>query len=57
MEQFFETRVKQLNNWAIIEYLFKWKNLPIEDAALEGEFFIQKNPQQINHRGKGLFKG
>ena len=29
MEQCFETMMKQLSNQAIMEYLIKWKNLPI----------------------------
>ena len=39
MEQFFETMMKQLRNQAIMEYLIKWKNLPIEDFTWE-EFYI-----------------
>jgi hypothetical protein len=35
MEQFFETTMKQLRNQAIMEYLIKWKNLPIEDLTWE----------------------
>ena len=31
MEKFFETMMKQLRNQVIMEYLIKWKNLPIED--------------------------
>jgi hypothetical protein len=42
MEQFFETMMKQLRNQAIIEYLIKWKNLPIEFSTRE-EFFIHNH--------------
>ena len=56
MEQFFETMMKQQRNQAIMEYLVKWKNLPIEDLTWE-EFYIQKNPQLIKHWGQRLFEG
>ena len=48
MEQFFETMMKQLRNQGIMEYLIKWKNLPIEYLTWE-EFYIQKNQQLIKH--------
>ena len=32
-ETILETRIKQLRNQAIIEYLVKWKNLPVEEAT------------------------
>ena len=34
IEQFFQTIMKQLRNQAIMEYLIKWKNLPIEVLAM-----------------------
>ena len=39
MEQLFETMMKQLRNQEIMEYIIKWKNLPIEDSTWE-EFYI-----------------
>ena len=48
MEPFFETMMKQLRNLAIMEYLIKWKNLPIEDLTWE-DFYIQKGQQLIKH--------
>ena len=48
MERFFETMMKQLRNKAIMEYLIKWKNLPIEYLTWE-EFYIQKRQQLIKH--------
>ena len=48
MEQFFETMMKQLRNQEIMEYLIKWKNLPIEYLTWE-EFYIQKHQQIIKH--------
>ena len=49
MEPFFETTMKQLRNLAIMEYLIKWKNLPVEDSTWEDENFIQKHPEVIKH--------
>ena len=35
-----ETRIKQLINRAITEYLVKWKNLLVEEATWEYELFV-----------------
>jgi hypothetical protein len=35
-----ETRIRQLINRSISEYLIKWKNLPAEDSTWEDENFI-----------------
>ena len=48
-EQFFEARIKRLRNRAIMEYLIKWKNLPVEDATWEDDYFIQKHPELFKH--------
>ena len=48
IEPFFETMMKKLRNRAIMEYLIKWKNLPIEDFTWE-KFYIQKRQQLIKH--------
>ena len=48
MEQLFETMMKQLRNQAIMEYLIKQNNLPIEYLTWE-EFYIQKHQQLIKH--------
>ncbi len=42
-EAIIETRIKQLRNRAITEYLIQWKNLPLEDATWEDESFIHKH--------------
>jgi hypothetical protein len=42
-ETILETRIKQLRNRAITEYLVKWKNLLVEEATWEDEFFMQKH--------------
>ena len=46
-EQFFEARIKRLRNRAIMEYLIKWKNFPVEDATWEDDYFIQKHPELL----------
>jgi hypothetical protein len=43
-ETILEMRIKQLRNRVIIEYLVKWKNLLVEEATWEDEFFMQKHP-------------
>ena len=35
-----ETRIRQLRNQSISEYLIKWKNLPTEDSTWEDKYFI-----------------
>lgn len=37
------TRIRQLRNRSISEYLIKWKNLPTKDSTWEDENFIQKH--------------
>jgi len=44
LEIIIEARIKQLRNWEIMEYLVKWKNLPVEEATWEYESFMQKHP-------------
>jgi len=39
-EAFTETRTLHLWNRLTLEYLIKWKNLPIEDSTWEDENFI-----------------
>jgi hypothetical protein len=38
------TRIFQLRNRSISEYLIKWRKLPTEDYTWEDESFIQKHP-------------
>jgi hypothetical protein len=40
LETIIETRTKQLRNQTITEYLVKWKNLLVEEATWEDEFFM-----------------
>ena len=44
-----ETRIHQLRNRSISEYLIKWKNLPIEDSTWEDDYFIQKHLELLKH--------
>ena len=39
-EQFFEAKIKQPRNQAIMEYLVQWKNLSVGDTTCEDESFI-----------------
>ena len=57
MEQSFETMMKQLRNQEIMEYLVKWKNLPIEYLTWEYEFFTQNNQELLKDWGQHLFEG
>ena len=52
-----ETRIRQLRNWSISEYLIKWKNLPAEDSTWEDEYFIQKHPELLKRWGQHVFEG
>ena len=51
-----KTRNRQLQNRSILEYLTKWKNLPIEDSTWEDESFIQKHLELLKHWGKNFLK-
>jgi hypothetical protein len=42
-----DTRIHQLRNRSISEYLIKWKKLPAEDSTWEDESFIQKHPELL----------
>ena len=56
MEQFFQTMMKHIRNQSVMEYLIKWKKLPIKYSIWE-EFFIQKCPQLLKHWSQCLFEG
>jgi hypothetical protein len=55
-EAIIDTRIFQLRNRSILEYLIKWRKLPAEDSTWEDESFIQKNPELLSCR-KHLSKG
>ena len=40
LEEVIETRERRLRNGTIREYLIRWKDLPYEDATLEGESIL-----------------
>jgi hypothetical protein len=42
-----DTRVHQLRNRSISEYLIKWRKLPAKDSTWEDESFIQKHPELL----------
>ena len=44
-----ETRIRQLQNRSISEYLIKWKNLPTEYSTWEDENFIRKHPKLLKN--------
>jgi len=40
-----ETRTQQLQNWSILEFLIKYKDLPVEDSTWDYVNFIQERPE------------
>jgi hypothetical protein len=52
-----DTRIRQLRNRSISEYLIKWRKLPAEDSTWEDESFIQKHPELFKRCGKHLSQG
>jgi hypothetical protein len=52
-----DTRICQLRNRSILEYLIKWRKLPAEDSTLEDEYFIEKHPKLLKRCGKHLSQG
>jgi hypothetical protein len=52
-----DTRIHQLRNRSILEYLIKWKKLLAEDSTWEDESFIQKHLELLKHCRQHLFQG
>jgi transposase InsO family protein len=52
-----DTRIRQLRNRSISEYLIKWRKLPAEDSTWEDESFIQKHPELLKHCRQHLSQG
>ena len=52
-----DTRILQLRNRSISEYLIKWRKLPDEDSTWEDETFIQKHPELLKRSGQHLSEG
>jgi hypothetical protein len=52
-----DTRIRQLRNRSISEYLIKWRKLPAEDSTWEDESFIQKHPELLKCWDNTCLKG
>jgi hypothetical protein len=52
-----DTRIFQLRNRSISEYLIKWRKLPAEDSTWEDESFIQKHTELLKRCGQHLSQG
>jgi hypothetical protein len=52
-----DTRIFQMRNRSISEYLIKWRKLSSEDSTWEDESFIQKHIELLNHCGQHLSQG
>jgi hypothetical protein len=52
-----DTRIHQLRNRSISEYLIKWRKLPAEDSIWEDESFIQKHPELLKCCRQNLSQG
>jgi hypothetical protein len=51
------TRICQLRNRSISEYLIKWRKLLAEDSTWEDESFIQKHLELLKHCRQHLSQG
>ena len=52
-----DTRIHQLRNRSILEYLIKWRKLLAKDSTWEDESFIQNHPELLKHCGQHLYQG
>jgi hypothetical protein len=52
-----DTRIRQLRNRSISEYLIKWRKLPAKDSTWEDESFIQKHPELLKCCRQHLSQG
>jgi hypothetical protein len=52
-----DTRIHQLRNRSISEYLIKWRKLSAKDSTWEDESFIQKHPGLLKRCGQHLSQG
>jgi hypothetical protein len=52
-----DTRIRQLRNRSISEYLIKWRKLPAKYSTWEDESFIQKHPLLLKHCRQHLSQG
>jgi hypothetical protein len=51
------TRICQLKNRSISEYLIKWRKLLAEDSTWEDDYFIQKHPELLKRFRQHLSQG
>jgi hypothetical protein len=56
-ESITDTRIHQLRNRSISDYLIKWRKLPTEDSTWEDESFIQKHPELLKRCRQHLSQG
>ena len=54
LEAITDTRIFQLRNRSISEYLIKWRKLHAEDSTWEDESFIHKHPELLKRCGQHL---
>ena len=52
-----DTRIHQLRNRSISEYLIKWRKLLAGDSTWEDESFIHKHPELLKCCGQHLSQG
>jgi hypothetical protein len=52
-----DTRIRQLRNRSISEYLIKWRKLSAEGSTWEDESCIQKHPDLLKRCGQHLSQG
>ena len=57
LEAINDTRILQLRNRSISEYLIKWRKLPAEDSTWEYESFIHKHQELLKCCGQHLSQG
>jgi hypothetical protein len=57
LEDITDTRIHQLMNRSISEYLIKWRKLPAGDSTWEDDSFIQKHPELLKSCGQHLYEG
>jgi hypothetical protein len=57
LEAITDTRIRQLRNRPILEYLIKWRKLLAKDSPWEDEYFIQKHPYLLKRCGKHFSEG